>query len=351
MATRARAAEVPALTIDPQFDKLCPALRAEELEALHAQLERDGVKDKIFAWVDPTDPRKRERILDGHHRYRWATKHDRPFVRELVDLPDRAAAIDWIVERQIGRRNLTDAQHSYMMGRYYLAKKKPVGRPAKAAETEPQENGAAGGPLPEAEGRTVLAVAEAHGVSPTMIKASARFAEALDHVAEEAGKQGEEFKQAVLTGELKATKAAVERLAGAGKRAIRKVAKAVAEGQAESLAKAMEDAEVKGESNGKHERLPKWQDKEEDIADRIAAWNTYLTRVAEAVQASVADLAAFGPMSGSQTAVIRNEAKKVAAMVRACKASARCGECEGRGCDECRRSGMVGKRAAELASR
>ena len=39
-------------------------------------------------------------------------------------LPDRAAAVEWIIANQLGRRNLTPEQKSYLRGKRYQLEKK-----------------------------------------------------------------------------------------------------------------------------------------------------------------------------------------------------------------------------------
>lgn len=44
-----------------------------------------------------------------------------------MDFPDKWAAIVWICKNQLGRRNLTEAQKSYLRGKQYEAEKMAYG--------------------------------------------------------------------------------------------------------------------------------------------------------------------------------------------------------------------------------
>ena len=84
---------------DPEFKALIPPLAAEEREQLEQNiLQARKCHDAIILWDGI--------IIDGHNRYEICAKHGIEF--EVVDLPlpSREAAKLWILENQLGRRNL-----------------------------------------------------------------------------------------------------------------------------------------------------------------------------------------------------------------------------------------------------
>ena len=88
--------------IDPEFKNLIPPLLPEE----RAQLEENILTDRkchdgIVVW-DGT-------IIDGHNRFEICVKHGIEFQIIKINLPSREAAKLWILENQLGKRNLTDA--------------------------------------------------------------------------------------------------------------------------------------------------------------------------------------------------------------------------------------------------
>ena len=89
-------------TINPIFKDLIPPLSQEERE----QLEQNIVAarkchDAIILWEGT--------IVDGHNRYEICKKHGIEFEIKEIQLPSKEAAMVWILENQLARRNLTDA--------------------------------------------------------------------------------------------------------------------------------------------------------------------------------------------------------------------------------------------------
>ena len=88
--------------IDPEFKALIPPLSPEE----YAQLEQNILSakkchDAIILWDNI--------IIDGHNRFRICTAHGIQF--EIVEMifESRDEAKIWILDNQLGRRNLSDA--------------------------------------------------------------------------------------------------------------------------------------------------------------------------------------------------------------------------------------------------
>ena len=86
-------------TIDPEFRSLIPPLSAEELSQLEANIRAEGCRDALVTWGHI--------LLDGHNRLEICTQLEIPFDTRAIDLPDRDAAVTWIITNQLGRRNLT----------------------------------------------------------------------------------------------------------------------------------------------------------------------------------------------------------------------------------------------------
>jgi hypothetical protein len=104
----------PAITIDPEFRALIPLASEGERAALEASLLADGCRDALVIW------RGHNILLDGYTRFATCQKHGIEYRTLEIELPDRNAAIAWIVLNQLGRRNLT-----------------PFGRAELAAHLEP----------------------------------------------------------------------------------------------------------------------------------------------------------------------------------------------------------------------
>lgn len=109
------------LKINPEFETVIPPLGEKEFE----QLEKNILHDKevftpIFTWNGF--------IVDGHHRYKILQKHPEILYRIVEKaFVDGYAALSWICDNQLGRRNLTPEQKKYLIGERLEAEKQTHG--------------------------------------------------------------------------------------------------------------------------------------------------------------------------------------------------------------------------------
>ena len=89
------------LVINPAFKSLIPPLSDEELRGLEESILSQGCRDAIKVW--------RGIIIDGHNRYGICQKHGIPYRVQQLRFSSKENATLWIIENQLGRRNLTDA--------------------------------------------------------------------------------------------------------------------------------------------------------------------------------------------------------------------------------------------------
>ena len=89
------------LTIDPAFQALIPSPTGEELHSLTECILQEGVRDTVKTWKGT--------IIDGHNRYAICQKHNIPFKTEPLRFRSKKDATLWIIENQLGRRNLSKA--------------------------------------------------------------------------------------------------------------------------------------------------------------------------------------------------------------------------------------------------
>ena len=146
---------------DPEFKALIPPLSPEEYSQLEQNiLARRQCRDAIVTW-DNT-------IVDGHNRFNICITHSIPFQIKEINLASRDEAKLWILDNQLGRRNLSDA------ARIELALSKAHLLRAKAKENQSRAGGdksKAGALLslcPKQDGESVntrKAVADEAGVS------------------------------------------------------------------------------------------------------------------------------------------------------------------------------------------
>lgn len=103
------------LVVDKEFDGLLPVLTLEEFERLEQSILKNGMLDPIKVWEEPGTGRYI--IIDGHNRYRILKKHNISLkywedykIMYADELPDRDAVKQWMLEQQLGRRNLSEAE-------------------------------------------------------------------------------------------------------------------------------------------------------------------------------------------------------------------------------------------------
>jgi hypothetical protein len=123
------------IAIDPEFKVLIPPLSREEKAQLEANLREQGCRDALVVW------KGHNLLIDGHNRYEICLQHGIEFQTREIDLPSREAVRDWIIDNQLGRRNLTPEMVSYLRGKQYNAMKHSHGGNRRAkAQNEPLLN-------------------------------------------------------------------------------------------------------------------------------------------------------------------------------------------------------------------
>ena len=90
------------MVIDKEFAELIPPLTSEEYKRLERSILADGCRDALVVWGDT--------LVDGHNRYHICTKHNIPYTTVSKEFDDRNAAMLWMMNNQLSRRNLNDFQ-------------------------------------------------------------------------------------------------------------------------------------------------------------------------------------------------------------------------------------------------
>jgi len=163
-------------SIDKEFKSLIPPLKPEELAQLEQNILAEGIREPLCVWGDI--------ILDGHNRYAIAQKYNLPFEVTRFDFADRETAKLWIINNQLGRRNLTPQQMAYLIGKRYEMEKSIQGGTGANQYTNNEQTGQ--NDL-SAKLDTADRIANETGVSPKTVKRDAEYARAIDTIAEVAG--------------------------------------------------------------------------------------------------------------------------------------------------------------------
>lgn len=188
--------DASSLSIDPGFSGLCPGPSEEEGRLLRQSIDDEGIRDPIVTWANHDDI-----VIDGHTRLCIARSLGLPKVPiQPRRFESREAVVNWIIANQLGRRNLSAEQKSYLRGKRYQAEKNGHGGDQKAK--------AQNGPLVD----TAEKLASEYSVGRNTIKRDAEFAEAVDVIGVNVGPEG---KAEILAGKSGLTKSDVVEVASA----------------------------------------------------------------------------------------------------------------------------------------
>jgi len=165
------------ITIDQKFKDLLPVLPSDVYTALQVEILRDGCNDPLTIWEETNI------LLDGHNRLSICDANDIEYEYSTVSLPNRDEAKRWILRRARARRNSTPNQLSYMRGLEYNLRKGSHGGDHKSKGKNCTLNASE-------------ELSEEHDVSERTIKNDAKYAEAIDTIAETVGP---EAKQVLLS--------------------------------------------------------------------------------------------------------------------------------------------------------
>ena len=86
------------ITIDPEFKALIRPHKSDELRQLEENILRDGCREPLVVWNGI--------LIDGHNRHEICTRNGLSFETVQMVFNDREAAELWIIQNQLGRRNL-----------------------------------------------------------------------------------------------------------------------------------------------------------------------------------------------------------------------------------------------------
>lgn len=161
------------LRIDPEFRDKIPPLTDDEFKQLRENiLDAGEVYEPIAVWNGT--------IIDGHNRYKVIQEHPEITwrVREM-HFDDKWAAFDWMYRNQLGRRNLTDEQRTYMIGKMYEARKKSRGN---TTELRNPDGTYQSGQSDAVGKKTRELIAEELGIGAKTVERSEKFAKGVDAI-------------------------------------------------------------------------------------------------------------------------------------------------------------------------
>jgi len=99
-----------AIRTDPEFKNLIPPLMKEERERLEDSIRNEGVREPLIVWNNI--------LVDGHNRKEIADKLKKNYKIKGIKFKDRNAVILWIINNQLGRRNISLYDRTRLALRY-----------------------------------------------------------------------------------------------------------------------------------------------------------------------------------------------------------------------------------------
>ena len=206
---------------------LIPSPTEDELAQLEANIVKNGCKDALLLWettqriidensVTPDAPAFI--LVDGHNRYRICKAKGINFNVQIMRFESLKDVKDYMIDLQLGRRNLTPQQASYFRGLRYNIEKAEKGKYDRKdyksqnetySETEEEKDKFHSDTfmqVSENKGSTSEKLAQEYKVSRATIMRDAEFAAGLDQLQPT-------LRQAVLNGEVKIGKTDIQKLA------------------------------------------------------------------------------------------------------------------------------------------
>lgn len=113
--------DIKDLKVDKEFEDLLPVLTPDELEKLEKSILQYGMLDPIKIWQEPDT--NEWIIIDGHNRYNILIKHNIEWhywqdYKIMDELKTREDVKQWMLEQQLGRRNLTETERYEIVQRF-----------------------------------------------------------------------------------------------------------------------------------------------------------------------------------------------------------------------------------------
>jgi len=182
--------------ITKEIAQLIVPLRPEEFQQLELNILSEGCRDPLIVWEGPN---RKLILLDGHNRLRICQEHNQDYQIKILTFEDYTEAKFWMINNQLGRRNLNPDQMSYYRGLKYNNIKNSRGGIEKV-----RSKGQTTAP-------TSIRLANEFNISQSTIKRDSRFAIGLNII----GQSNPSLKKNILTGKSKVNKNDIQLLADA----------------------------------------------------------------------------------------------------------------------------------------
>jgi hypothetical protein len=182
--------------------ELIPPLKVDEYDQLQQNILKHGVKDPLMVWETTSsiaqingDNNPVFVLIDGHNRYKICQQFNLDYRINLIQFATLDEVKDYMIDYQLGRRNLTAEQTSYLRGLRYLQQKSMRGGNKTTDHSQPDVS---------------VALGKEYGVSSRTIKRDGDYAAGLE-------KLSPDLKNEILSGKQKLPKSRIKAVAKSDK--------------------------------------------------------------------------------------------------------------------------------------
>ena len=209
------------LKIEPEFEGKIPPLTEAEFQQLRENiLEAGEVYEPIRVWNGT--------VVDGHNRLKVIREN--PEVRwsaRDMEFADKWAAFDWMYRNQLGRRNLTEEQRVYMVGKLYEARKNSQGGDRRSEEFSNGQNVHLKDRREQRNG-TAGEIGKEYGMDGRTVRRAEKFAKGVDALKQ----VSKDAADKVLSGKAKVKRQDIAAVAVAEPELQQQAARAIENGEA-----------------------------------------------------------------------------------------------------------------------
>lgn len=256
---------VKEILIKKELKNFIPSLSKEEYQQLEKNLLEEGCRDPLIVWE-----KENELVLvDGFNRHKICNQHNISYRVERKKFENEEEAKDYMINNQLGRRNLHPDQLSYFRGLKYERMKKQNRGYDQVISTGQNDLW------------TADKLAQEFKVSEKTIKRDAEFSRGIELI----GESNPRLKNDILSGKVKVKKSDVQELAKAKEDNSVKSIKNEADlyNKAQALRKQKEEEKEqkrqKGEQQLQTEKQQKVADAQQVLKESDPVFNTQEERL------------------------------------------------------------------------
>lgn len=191
------------IVILPILKDLIRTLDKDEIDQLKANILENGCQDSLKIWqttmkvINPISSTNEEQfvLIDGHNRYKICIENNISFAVSIMKFQSLDDVISWMIDLQLGRRNMSPIEIAYYRGLKYNQEKK----------IEKTDNFLLTGTAV----KTSQKLAQQYGINEKTIRRDAEFAKGVESLASD-------LKRDFLKGNVKVSKKDLENLGKIG---------------------------------------------------------------------------------------------------------------------------------------